>query len=275
VGSIPTAPAFGPPKRTFGAAQPPEVRKGDFQLSMKKFKVLLINLGYCADLNGSVAHYATRFHRYFFLSRKTEQSVLEKLNHLIAREKHDLVCVVEVEKGRQISALVEGGEHGHHVVQNKYGESSFLRKIPFLRKKSNALLAKEILSCQEVYLESGSKKLLYEVELPAGIKLLLVHFALSKSVRQKQFSEIARRYAGQKNLIVCGDFNVFKGDSEIEELLESLQLRIAQSSPTFPAHKPRMNLDMFLCSKNLQISAKVMPDKLSDHLPVTLEIELA
>jgi endonuclease/exonuclease/phosphatase family metal-dependent hydrolase len=81
--------------------------------------------------------------------------------------------------------------------------------------------------------------------------------------------------AGRKNVIVCGDFNVFKGMNELHDLAEHAGLRIVNGhTRTFPTVKPRKALDLFLCPKDMQnVSARVITDmKMSDHLPVLLEV---
>lgn len=240
---------------------------------MKKFKILLLNLGYCTKLNGSLSQYILKCHRYLFLSRKVQREVLRKLKDTIAKEEPDLVCLVEIKKGKQMKELVDG-DYTFFDIENKYGRKSILRKLPFFYNKSNAFLSKDELSYKKYYLKNGVKKLIYEITLPNKTKLVLGHFSLKKNVRAKQFEEICKKYADVESKIICGDFNISKGITELDTLRDDLDLKCADKKPTFPAFYPKKSLDLFLCQRQLNLKAEVLRNQLSDHLPVTLEVEL-
>jgi endonuclease/exonuclease/phosphatase family metal-dependent hydrolase len=81
--------------------------------------------------------------------------------------------------------------------------------------------------------------------------------------------------AGRSDVILCGDFNIFRGTRELQSLAESCNLKIVNSNgATFPAANPKRTLDLFLCPKDLHhVSAEVMSDMQgSDHLPVLLTV---
>jgi len=85
---------------------------------MKDFKILLINLGYCTGLDGSIYDYITKFYRFGFLPKKVENGVFRKLKKLI--EDVDLVCMLEVKKDQ--FEKIQGDRYGD--VENKYGVGS-------------------------------------------------------------------------------------------------------------------------------------------------------
>ena len=80
----------------------------------------------------------------------------------------------------------------------------------------------------------------------------------------------------KNQVIICGDFNVFKGLSELDHLVAGGNLKIINgpNDKTFPSYKPKNVLDIFICSKNIDVAElRVLTDvKISDHLPVILEI---
>ncbi|EKE11696.1 MAG: hypothetical protein ACD_15C00037G0025 [uncultured bacterium] len=242
-------------------------------MKKKKFKILLINLSYCIGVNGFFWQYIAKFHRYIFLPKIVERRILQKLKDIIAKENPDMICLVEIKKGKQIKALIDE-EYSFYDVKTKYGERSFLRKTPFFYNKGNAFIAKEDFLFKLHYLKSGTKKLVYEIILPNKVSLLLAHFSLNKRARKKQFEAIGKLDLENKKKIICGDFNIFKGFTELEALLEKSDLKIIDSSPTFPAYKPSKFLDLFLCTKSIQAKVRVLDDQISDHLPAILEIPL-
>jgi endonuclease/exonuclease/phosphatase family metal-dependent hydrolase len=240
---------------------------------MLKFKILLLNLGYCAELNGSLSQYIFGFYKYFFLPNKIQERVLKKLKKIISEEKPDLICITEIKKGEQILSLIND-KYPHYNIGTKYGKESSLRKLPFFRDNGNAFISRKKLPFKKQFLKHGTKKLLYEIMLPNKTKLLLTHFSLKKEVRKKQFAEIQKKYGKTNSKIICGDFNISSGFDELDYLIKDSKLKFAHKGPTFPAFSPKKSLDLFLCSEKLDAKAKVLKNQLSDHLPVILEIKL-
>lgn len=163
-----------------------------------------------------------------------------------------------------------------HWIENKYGPESPLRHLPFFKTKGNAFFAKNIEGVKIHYLKHGTKKLVYEIQLPGDIFIHMAHFSLVADTREKQFKEIKKMTDGKSKVIICGDFNIFKGLSELDHLIAGGNLKIVNSpnDKTFPSYKPKNVLDVFVCSKNIDVAElRVLTDvKISDHLPVILEI---
>jgi len=239
----------------------------------KTFKILLLNLAYCTEQNGSLLRYLIKLNRFFYLPKKVENRVLYNLKNIIATEKPDLIYLLEINKGKQIKALINE-EYFFHDIKTKYGEKSILRKLPFFRRKSSAFVSKHKLTFKYHFLKNGTKKLVHEISLPGNISLLTAHFSLNKKVRAKQFKEIHELIPGTDKKIICGDFNIFGGVKELAYLLQKSGLGIAQQQATFPAFKPKKPLDLFLITKNIKAKTEVLKNQLSDHLPVTLKISL-
>lgn len=207
-----------------------------------------------------------------YLPKKVENNVLRKLKTIISAENPDLICLVEIEKNKQIKNLISD-KYPFYDIDIKYGEDSILRKLPVFKVKGNAFISKQKLAFKKHYLKNGTKKLLYEIKLPNKISVILMHFSLEKNVRAKQFQEIWKMFANVKSKIICGDFNIFGGLSELDDFMKKADLKLAHENPTFPAFKPKRPLDLFLCSKNLKTKTKVLKTQLSDHLPVILELQ--
>jgi endonuclease/exonuclease/phosphatase family metal-dependent hydrolase len=75
--------------------------------------------------------------------------------------------------------------------------------------------------------------------------------------------------------ILCGDFNIQSLD-ELDPLLENTGLRLINDAEdhTFPAHRPRRTIDLFLCSAHIDVGSTrtLFGPKESDHLPVLLDL---
>jgi endonuclease/exonuclease/phosphatase family metal-dependent hydrolase len=99
---------------------------------------------------------------------------------------------------------------------------------------------------------------------------------LDRSVRKRQSEELKKIVKTRENVIICGDFNIFRGRKELESLARDCGLTIVNSplEATFPAVRPKKTLDLFLCPPNLHATARVINGvRASDHLPVLLEME--
>ncbi|MFH1012247.1 MAG: endonuclease/exonuclease/phosphatase family protein [Candidatus Peregrinibacteria bacterium] len=239
------------------------------------YKILLINLNYARGLNGTVADSIRRFYRYLYTSKAIQQNILSGLKGLITREQPDLCCLIEIEP-RHWQVLADS-TYPHGDVCVKYGPQSVVRHFPFHRTRCNGFLAKQPLAFKRHFLRHGTKKLVYEITLSNGATVFMGHFSLIASTRQKQFAELKNLITSRSNIIVCGDFNIFREIQELAPLLQDthLQLLNRPTDKTFPAYRPRYSLDLFLASDTIQVKTlQVIDQKFSDHLPLILELSI-
>lgn len=247
---------------------------------MGGLKLLFLNAGYCLGLDGSTVDYILKSYRYVYCPGKIRNDIYSKIKSLAVTESPDVFCMAEVDKGsfntgfdNQILKLTSKKEHFFDI-SVKYGKDSFLRKFPLSSGKANGFVSKEKLKFKKIYFKNGTKKLIYEIYVK-GFTILLAHFSLKKKVREKQFDEIVVLMKNKKKMILCGDFNIFGGLSEVDNLLKGANLKIAnkKSDFTFPACKPDKILDLFICSKDVKVNKiKVIQSDVSDHLPVLIDI---
>lgn len=237
-------------------------------------KVLLLNLGYCSGLDGSMHDYVLHGPRYLHTPARIAAMVENAVLQLVSLEQPDICCFLELHKK---SALVKDlRDFPCFDVEDKYGLKSLLRHLPFFRDNCNAFFARTDVPYQKRFFKKGSKKLIYELQIGNEVSLLMCHFSLSQTVRQRQFRELEDIIGDRKKVILCGDFNIFKGTAEIEELMTICNLESIAHEPTFPSIHPRRTLDLFLCTKDLHITrCETMHDfHGSDHLPVVLEFQV-
>ncbi len=243
-------------------------------MTKKPLHILLFNVGYATALDGTMRDYLLRFYRYLYTPRSVIRQVRQAIFQLMQAQKPDICCFVEIHKRHSFLRHPHAYREGS--IENKYGLHSLLRLLPFFRDNCNGFFAKEPLPFRMHYLRHGTKKLVYEIELRPDTSLFLAHFSLKKRVRQKQCEELQTLIAQRKNVILCGDFNIFHGFEELQAFAGKCHLRIvnAPSQATFPAVHPRKALDLFLCPEDAESPSVRVLDSVhvSDHLPVMLEV---
>jgi hypothetical protein len=235
---------------------------------------LLLNLGYETGLDGSLSGYLTKSWRYLHTPQSVIASVHAGFQELIASVHPDICCILEMHHDPTL--LKNFGAYRCRHIDPKYGYGSVLRRLPFFRDNCNSVFAVDRLPCKGRQFQHGTKKLLYDVTIGDGLSLLVGHFSLHASVRQKQFQEIGKLVQGREKAIVCGDFNDYGGIKELAPLLKSTDLRVVRAphGETFPACHPRRPLDLFLATSAIaDVKAEVLTNvHISDHLPVLLTV---
>ena len=119
----------------------------------------------------------------------------------------------------------------------------------------------------------GAKRLILK-SVYNNVNILLVHLALTATVRKKQLEYLAKQIKPGEKYIVCGDFNTFKGYKELTRFLRETRLCSANRlhQYTYPARKPVKELDYILYSPGLRLREfKVIKFPGSDHLPLFAE----
>ena len=112
-------------------------------------------------------------------------------------------------------------------------------------------------------------------------RVVSVHLDFSRRrVRLRQVRHMAEELAGSAEpLVILGDFNCqWEGREDTLQLLAG-RLEVRPYRPgrpelfTFPSRRPRKRLDWILISRALEFrSYAVLPDRVSDHLPVIAEV---
>jgi len=196
----------------------------------------------------------------------------------------DIVGLVEVDSGsfrsnRQNQAQTLADRISHdHVFQSKYASGSVVNMMPVLNKQGNALLTNQVIQSRKFhYLNNGIKRLVIEIELEE-VNIFLVHLSLRYSHRQYQLSDIYQLIAdARKPVIVAGDFNVFKGDRELNLFMAAAGLESAnpEGHPSHPSRAPKRQLDYILHSSGIKVSRFFVPQVMfSDHVPLVCDFEI-
>ncbi|MBU0860129.1 MAG: hypothetical protein KJ667_09330, partial [Alphaproteobacteria bacterium] len=166
------------------------------------YKILFSNIGYAKGINGSLRQHIDYFGRHFYCSVPTQRQILSQLKAIITSEHPALCCFVEIDRGslqtaqfNQLSALLDD-HYAFSDIADKYGDRSLVGRLPLHRGKSNALLANHALNFERLYFRHGTKRLIYNVTLPAtipgNIHVFFAHFSLNAHTRARQFAEMRR-----------------------------------------------------------------------------------
>lgn len=111
-------------------------------------------------------------------------------------------------------------------------------------------------------------------EKPLGI--CIMHLALGRRARMRQLSFVTELVSHYSHLVMMGDFNCECGSKEFRFLLDKTDLRGPSCDMmTFPSWRPNRKLDHILASSSLKLAkAEVLSYAHSDHLPISVEVEL-
>jgi endonuclease/exonuclease/phosphatase family metal-dependent hydrolase len=106
--------------------------------------------------------------------------------------------------------------------------------------------------------------------------LASVHLALGRRYRNRQLAYLAEHLKDYRRLIVMGDFNS-SSQSLAQSPFKALHLKpMEEGSLSYPSWAPIRLIDHILTSESLDVTqVQVLSDcRLSDHLPVAMEIQL-
>lgn len=235
--------------------------------------------------NIQVAVASTRPHHYFtqswrhLLPHPSSFDNLDRIAGLIAN--HDLVAIQEADGGSMRSYFVNQVEYLARRGRFPFWCHQTNRDLGKFAQHSNGLLSKIRPNLISQYklpgLIPGRGAILVELgQSTAPLAVLLVHLALGKRARMRQFDFIADLIRNYEHTVVMGDFNCVPESREMDTLLHKTHLcEPAQTLHTFPSWRPNRNIDHILVSPSLKISnLQVIQHPLSDHLPIAVEIEV-
>lgn len=109
------------------------------------------------------------------------------------------------------------------------------------------------------------------------VTFLITHFGLNTDEQINAVSTVLSQL-GDENFVLMGDLNV-RPDNPVLDPIRARMKDTAEASDdallSFPSDAPNRKIDYIFTSKNIRVLSVEVPDKvLSDHLPITAEIEI-
>jgi endonuclease/exonuclease/phosphatase family metal-dependent hydrolase len=225
-----------------------------------------------------------RYHEYVtrgwkhVLPHKQQRETLDRIAHLL--KDYDLVGLQEVDSGSLRSGFVDQTAYLAEHAGFPYWFRQVNRSLGKLAQHSNGVLSRvrpSTVTEHRLPGLPGRGALLLEFqtnEKPLGI--CMMHLSLGRRARLRQFSYISDLVCNYSHLVLMGDFNCGSSSREFRYLLERTNLQGSHCDMmTFPSWRPNRKLDHILASPSLRVAkSEVLNYAHSDHLPISLEIEL-
>lgn len=224
------------------------------------------------------------FHEYVTKSWKHLLPLRERVSNLnrIADliKDYDVVGLQEVDSGSLRTGFLDQTEYLAHQGRFPFWFRQINRSFGKIAKHSNGVLCRvEPTSVIDHKLPGlrGRGAMLVEFETNKDpLVVCIMHLALGKRARTLQMSYIGNLVKEYSQLVVMGDFNCGTEASELQHLIKNTHLRLpTEDQHTFPSWRPKRKYDHILVSESLVLSsAKVLSATHSDHLPISVTIEL-
>jgi endonuclease/exonuclease/phosphatase family metal-dependent hydrolase len=248
----------------------------NFQTRRHHLKLLSFNIQTGVDTHD--------FHEYLTKSWKHLLPLRERISNLnrIAElvESYHLVGLQEVDSGSLRTGFLDQTEYLAHRARFPYWYRQVNRSLGKIAQHSNGVLSRiRPRSVDEHKLPGLRGRGAMLVELPTNSDPLLIcimHLALGKRARRLQLSYISELVSEYSQLVVMGDFNCGAESQELLDLVDKTHLRLPTCElKTFPSWRPNRKFDHILISESLKLkNTQVLEHTHSDHLPISVEIEL-
>jgi endonuclease/exonuclease/phosphatase family metal-dependent hydrolase len=221
-------------------------------------------------------HYLTRGWQHL-LPAAGRANNLQRIGDLLAD--YDLVALQEADGGSLRSGYVNQVERLAHLGAFPYWYQQLNRHLGRLAQHSNGLLSRLQPTLLEDHPLPGPRGrgaiLIRFGEGENALAVVMMHLALGARTRTRQLAYIRELLHGYRHRVLMGDMNTHATDLLESSPLRDLGLIAPQVEATFPSWRPQRCLDHILLSSELTLErVSVLPQPISDHLPVAVEIRL-
>ena len=227
---------------------------------------------------GRYRHYITHSWKHV-LPHAQRFSNLDRIARLISD--YDVVGLQELDAGSMRSGYVNLTEYLSEKSGQPFWYDQTNRRIGRIASHSMGLLSRfqptEIVEHRlpgripgrgALFIRYGTKQ--------ESLVVLILHMALGKRARLRQFDYISEIVNEYRHVIVMGDLNCPSQSPEMDYLINrTLMTEPIHDMHTFPSWRPQRNIDHILVTPTLTVDyVKVLNYSLSDHLPVEMQITL-
>ena len=261
------------------ASSPPAVESASGLAAGLPARLRLMSFNIQAGIETRYYHqYFTRGWRHVLPDSKRVPN-LRRIAALI--REFDLVGLQELDGGSLRSGFVDQTAFLADTAEFPHWYSQTNRPLGRLAQHSNGLLSR--LSARSVTEHRlpgripgrGALMVRFGTD-EAELMVVLLHLALSQRARLAQLAYVAECIGSCEHVIVMGDLNCHSRSPELQYLCTETGLREPfHDLPTYPSWRPERNIDHILVSPSLVVeSAEVLDAPLSDHLPMTMVVNV-
>mgnify|MGYP000648602892 FL=1 len=222
-------------------------------------------------------HYLTRSWQHL-LPHAGRQQQLGRVAQLL--NEFDLVALQEVDGGSLRSGFVNQVEHLAREGAFPYWYQQLNRNLGRFAQHSNGLLSRYAPDLLEDHklpgILPGRGAILTQFgQGEESLLVVMMHLALSTKGRANQLAYVRERIADHRHVVLMGDMNTHAEDLLEHSPLKGANLQAPDLPGTYPSWRPARVLDHILISPSLEIDrVDVLPQAISDHLPVAMHIKL-
>jgi len=239
----------------------------------------LLSLNIQVGLHSSrYRHYVTQAWRHVLPSRGASAK-LDHIARLAAR--YDIVALQEADAGSLRTAQLNQVAHLAERAGFRHWHAAVTRDLRPFAQHCLGCLSRWPLQAVKYHALPGwlPGRGALEVEIrPEGcepLRLIIVHLALGRRARARQLDFLATLLNDRKDTLILGDLNCDPRELAVHAGVREAGLQTVHSQHTFPSWRPTRSLDHILVTPTVEVTgAAVLEERLSDHLPVAVEIRL-
>ncbi len=245
----------------------------------KEGQVRVLSLNIQVGLQtSSYMHYLTKAWRHLLPTRNALAN-LERIADLASR--YDIVALQEADAGSLRTAHLNQVAHLAEQAGFPYWHAAVTRDLaPFAQHCLGCLSRWPLREIKYHALPGrlrGRGALEVEIRPPgyAPLRLIIAHLALGRQTRARQLHFLAELTGTHTDTLVLGDLNCDLPELSAHPGIRNAALRILHNGSTFPSWRPRRSLDHVLVTPKIDVmDARVLDERMSDHLPVATQIRL-
>ena len=223
-------------------------------------------------------HYVTRSWKHV-LPHAARFSNLDRVARLI--KDYDIVGLQELDAGSLRSGYINLTEYLSEKSHMPFWSDQTNRRIGRFARHSTGVLSRfhpsEIIEHRlpgripgrgALFIRYGNRH--------DSLVVLILHMALGRRARLRQFDYISEIVNEYRHVIVMGDLNCHSQSAEMDYLINrTMMTEPIHDVCTFPSWRPQRNIDHILVTPTLQVDhVRALDFPLSDHLPVEMQITL-